>query len=451
MRVCIIGSGPAGMRAADLLTQAGAEVTVLEKSNDIGGKCLSIAKDGNTFDMGAILYTMEYNIIKGYVSEFGLADTDPPNYFLIDRTTGVPEPMSIPNLYKGIPSAVLGQQFGIYFATAPKYINALQGPGFLGINDPASIGDLKGLSMSAWLAKIGAPLVERVFWTLITSYGYGFLDKIPAIYPLKFMTVARLVAEMRRMGLADLIPPDIAQQNPPSKFSRLLNDGYQNLIRQIAGKLKTPPITNVSIQNIQRVPPKVIVHYRIGDSKVMQQGEFDKLIMAIPPLKSNLDFLHLTKEEERLFGPVSNNNYYSTLTSPTGFGTDTYEEFLDNGDVVGPPTVAQPIQFSPPWAGNSGYIFWTNSPDRQRSLDEVQQLVAQNITQLGGTPGSSYQNFGWQYFPQYPQASIDAGYYDQVDALQGQNDTYWTGGFFNFELVEKAMQYSDYIVSKMSL
>jgi glutamate synthase (NADPH/NADH) len=36
-KVCIVGSGPAGMAAADQLNKAGHSVTVLERSDRIGG------------------------------------------------------------------------------------------------------------------------------------------------------------------------------------------------------------------------------------------------------------------------------------------------------------------------------------------------------------------------------------------------------------------------------
>ncbi len=50
--VVIIGAGPAGLAAADLLAREGARVTVLEKEQQVGGLCRTLRRDGYYMDLG---------------------------------------------------------------------------------------------------------------------------------------------------------------------------------------------------------------------------------------------------------------------------------------------------------------------------------------------------------------------------------------------------------------
>ncbi|SPJ25294.1 phytoene desaturase family protein [Palleronia abyssalis] len=54
--VVVVGAGPGGLATAMLLRAAGAEVTVVEKSDRVGGRTASFTQDGFTFDYGPTFY-----------------------------------------------------------------------------------------------------------------------------------------------------------------------------------------------------------------------------------------------------------------------------------------------------------------------------------------------------------------------------------------------------------
>ncbi len=51
-KVLIIGSGFSSLAASSYLSQAGYNVTILEKNKTIGGRARVFKKDGFQFDMG---------------------------------------------------------------------------------------------------------------------------------------------------------------------------------------------------------------------------------------------------------------------------------------------------------------------------------------------------------------------------------------------------------------
>ncbi len=55
-RVVVVGAGPGGLASAMLLRAAGAEVTVLERADRVGGRTARFSQDGFTFDYGPTFY-----------------------------------------------------------------------------------------------------------------------------------------------------------------------------------------------------------------------------------------------------------------------------------------------------------------------------------------------------------------------------------------------------------
>lgn len=55
-RVVIVGAGPGGLASAMLLGKAGADVTLLEKRDQVGGRTSSIRENGFTFDLGPTFF-----------------------------------------------------------------------------------------------------------------------------------------------------------------------------------------------------------------------------------------------------------------------------------------------------------------------------------------------------------------------------------------------------------
>ncbi len=77
-RVVVVGAGVAGLSAALRLRQAGAEVTVFESSDRVGGRTSSETQDGYLYERGTQFYTSTYRNALGLIKEMGLlADLRP--------------------------------------------------------------------------------------------------------------------------------------------------------------------------------------------------------------------------------------------------------------------------------------------------------------------------------------------------------------------------------------
>ncbi len=75
--VAIVGSGVGGLATACHLARAGADVTVLERNEQLGGRLSRLYRDGFTFDMGPSWYLMP-DVFERFFAAF---DRDPADFY----------------------------------------------------------------------------------------------------------------------------------------------------------------------------------------------------------------------------------------------------------------------------------------------------------------------------------------------------------------------------------
>jgi len=58
------------------------------------------------------------------------------------------------------------------------------------------------------------------------------------------------------------------------------------------------------------------------------------------------------------------------------------------------------------------------------------------------------KQFAWRYFPHVGPEEMAAGYFDRIEAPQGQQNTYCAGSLLSFETVEDAVACSKKLVER---
>jgi len=79
--VVVVGSGFGGLSTACYLADAGANVTVLEKNEQLGGRASVLERDGFRFDMGPSWYLMP-DVFENFFGHFGKS---PDDYYELER------------------------------------------------------------------------------------------------------------------------------------------------------------------------------------------------------------------------------------------------------------------------------------------------------------------------------------------------------------------------------
>jgi oxygen-dependent protoporphyrinogen oxidase len=74
MRTIVVGAGIAGLTAAFRLQQAGHDVRVLEAADCVGGRMVTVRRDGYAIDVGAALLSSKYQQMLALAADAGVAD-----------------------------------------------------------------------------------------------------------------------------------------------------------------------------------------------------------------------------------------------------------------------------------------------------------------------------------------------------------------------------------------
>ena len=118
----------------------------------------------------------------------------------------------------------------------------------------------------------------------------------------------------------------------------------------------------------------------------------------------------------------------------------------------------------PPLLNYTGYIkiyddsdmtiFFNLSPtgeyDKGVIYDKIKDQVAALPEYEGGKAEvtGEFAQHGWRYFPHVTLADFASGYYDQLESLQGFEQTFYSSSLLGFETVGNTVAYSRYLVDR---
>ncbi|TAL35216.1 MAG: FAD-dependent oxidoreductase [Spirochaetes bacterium] len=431
MSVCIVGAGPAGLSAAYFLKQKGySRITVLEKNDCVGGKCLTKYYGNINYSLGAVSIGPRDKNVFHLISDFGLRlVTSPVSPALIDGTTGMHHPLE--TLIASEKILDVTASMVKYFYYLLKYHHILRKVGFENI--PRELAT----PFSPWLEERGMKSILNLFLPIVTCFGYGDLQEIPAIYVLKYMNLANfpLLFHFAICRLLNIRP----------RWPKLIDEGFQELLHKMAGTLPDVRL-NACIQSISRTNEGIRVNYIDTLTGKALSIKADSLILSIPPEGNFKGLLDLTDEETTIFSRVRCGHYYTTSCRIEGDLDGFLFNLVQNGN-IGIPQNVVPYMISKPVENSDIAIVYSYALSPVAS-DSIEHNILEFARSIGITIREVLNISEWKYFFHFDSEDVRDGFHGRLERLQGRNRTYYTGGLFNFELVENSISYSGYIINK---
>ena len=403
-RIGIIGAGASGLSAAHYLRQAGYEhVTVLEREQRVGGKCCSVTVDEHTYELGAVMATRHYAATRQLMAGVGVRGGPIEGFHCYDGR-GRPLEMFARRQRPGLAWQVLRHYA---WDTQVRYRH---------VNDPGLARLHPDLSQpfAQFARERSVPSLQRAFAPPFTAFGYGYLDEVPAAYVLKYMDLRMIEA---------CVAPSQRMEWP---------GGVESLWARLAAEHDVR--TGVTVRHVRR-GERVTVDTDDGSLEV------DALVLA-GPLDGALGFLDATATERRLFSAVRTYDYLVLLCRITGLPDGS--GFLPDNFLRRRAGHAllwyQRLQDDPVY---TLYVLADGLP-----VDEVERICAEDLRSLGARLDEVLATRRWSYFPHVSAEDMAAGYYDELESLQGSRHTYFAGELMSFSTVEQCVRYSRDLVGR---
>jgi len=436
-KICVIGSGAAGLSAAYFLKQQGYHsIIVLEKENRVGGKCLSVTVDGKSFDLGANYITSAYKNVKKLAKMYGAKMYTEAHLNSYDHER---------NEFVPLLKAVLRESRSTFFKLSwltLKYIVirwrlrnkiSTRKPGFQGVSEHKELCK----PFMCWLKDKGLTALAPLFRIPISLMGYGQLNTIPAAYALTYMTNATFID----LVLASINPYIIGY---PKRFT----DGYQRLLERMSWEIDVR--VGAEVVEVKRGESVEVKFTQLEEilgilKKSTQTLKCDYVFIATPLyLKAIRPFLKdMSDKETELLSKVVYDPFIVTTYKSPGL-----ENFFAATFMVPETDWDEPFVITKQYKDVNLLSIYTRTEygkeiNKQEILDRNKEFI---MKACGVDIGPYYSFSAFPYFPHVSSEDMQGGFYDDFDKIQGANNTFYVGGLMNFELVETIMNYSKHLV-----
>jgi Flavin containing amine oxidoreductase len=433
-RIAIIGAGPAGMSAAWFLKQNGyRHVRVFEKAGRVGGKCMTFDYEGRQYDMAAHEMLAGYGDVMDIAKSLGVPTTGYQNVLVYDRGT---------RRYMDMLTATQAGGYGklqVVWASL-RYtwmlltrFREFSRPGSGFGNAPPELLQPLG----SWLKLRRLEALNETVLFVMKVQGFGRLDQIPAAYFVKFQGLRNWISNVLHVaGLTQYWP-------------RVFRHGFRSLWEAVATQIDVS--LNSEICAIRRRPAAggnaITVEIEFAGGR--EKESFDQVILACPIDLTTLTGLGLDlgPQETRLLEKVRYVEFVTTACRVEGVPAGVV------GTIPLPPLLDY-TGYIKIYADSDMAIFFNLAPHENFDPDEIRAKIDKQVSDLPEYQGKTarlvgtHGQQGWRYFPHVSLTDFSAGFYDQLESLQGFEKTYYTSSLLGFETVGNTVAYSRNLVNR---
>ncbi len=432
-RIAIIGAGAAGLSAAWALKKKGySNVTVFEKADRVGGKCVTFEYEGHAIDLAAHEMLAGYTDVMRIADDVGAPTQGWQDVLVYDRASQrFLDIMSASTTGGYSTLQVAGASLRYTWMLLTRYRNfARPGTGL------AEAPDELFQPVGSWLNAMRLDALQVIVTFVMQVQGYGRMDEVPAAYFVKFQGLRNWVSNvLHNIGI---------MHGWPRVFSR----GFQDLWDRVAANLDIR--FNSQIVSIERQLKPGAAVTGVNISLLGQEAEqFDALILATPLDRPTLQGLglDLSEQESRLSAQVRYHTFVTTACRVEG---------LPAG-VVGTIPLPGMLEYT-------GYIkvykdcdvavFFSVAPTPTPDLDDIYRRICATVAAI--PPGQGTQprvvervrQQAWPYFPHPETTAMAAGYFVELQALQGVRQTFYAGSLLEMETVGNTVANALYLIEQ---
>jgi len=413
-RIAVIGAGIAGLTAALELRDRGyTNVEIFEKESDVGGKIKTTMYQNRPYELGAIIFSRQFRNISDLAERYHHRHFDAATPFLAQKDGTLWTYLHFIRERFGLPAftRAVHRMLNSEMRRESKCHEA----GFSG-EETSLFRTMSEFSQSTQIS----PATECVR-SFMTGCGYGYYDEVPALYLMKLAPI--VIKDMVECGLSFGL----------HQSWQLFTTGWQQLCRDMARDLRVH--LNCPVTSVDRNNYSLIKVYADGTSEF-----FDSLIITAPTDVA-LGFLDSSELEMKLFKRVKYLRYMVTLIEAEGLETASFSDHVTHSSNGHINFIVQP------YSDTNVFSIYQLLTD-QMTTNQATDIALEDISKVGGRVLKFVTRREWRYFPHVGPEDLAAGFYTDLERLQGQNATYYSGALFAFETTEHTAMYSRELIRK---
>lgn len=404
----ILGGGPAGLTMARMLRERGAKhVKILEASDKIGGKCLSSPIGDHIVEFGTCYAIWSHKYILKHMKRLGIKR----NFLKAQRI----DDRELMDYIRDGSGPSFGVQVLKYTWLRGRLMSRLKRA------DVTANAVLSQPTLS-WLKQHNLGKIERMMHRVVTSIGYGYLDRLPLIHAFRWVDF-----DMMLTGLL--------------KFTVMPDGGWQHFWDRFASDLDVQ--LEQEAVSVNRQGDKIRVETRNGDT-----FQADKLINTIP-MAAFCALTEPSSAERTVAEAISWAGYTTTLISvdnwphnaPVNAWSETCASDANDGKL---------LFYRFECENEDGrQLFTVGQSSAAYSREELVELLEFDAGKRGAIDPRVIQQAIWQYMPTYSAQSIQDGLLQLMQDMQGEQRTFHTGSSFSHEAVSTISTFNSQLLSKV--
>ncbi|EMF11871.1 amine oxidase, flavin-containing superfamily [Sphaerulina musiva SO2202] len=420
--VAVIGGGGGGAYAAARLHQQGYKVALIERDGRLGGH-VNTYRDptsGGTFDYGVQIFS-NISVVRDFFGHYKipLVPAGPlggSTSQTVDFSSGLP--ITVPQ-----DTAAIGQALMGYGAQVAKYpsLNTFW-------KIPQPIPEDLLMPFGAFLQKYNLQSLAYIVY----SYQQGLANVLAqtTLYLIRFFDLQQV--------------QDIAN-------SAFMVNGLQNnqaLYDAVATELGNSVLLNTQATKIVRTDNAVLLDAKSTNTDYQITAK--KLLIAIPPTPEKLQFLDLHDDEFSVFSKLNASHYWNSIVLNSGLPPNLTLTNISPAAPLAIPSV--PGVYTINMTPFPGVVCPLYGSDHALSDSDVQADILATIKRIrqgmniSVTTEPEFVEFNSHnpfHFTVSPE-EILGGFYDRMEALQGQRKTWFTGAAWSKPASSAIWNFTEY-------
>jgi len=274
--------------------------------------------------------------------------------------------------------------------------------------------------------------VQRIWIAPFTSFGYGFFDEIPAALVMKYLDVTTAL-EFVNLRLWTW------------------QDGTQQIYEHVNKKLAHPAILETEVVKVERPEGKKIVVTTKTKGGKEKKEEFDKLIVTTP-LDYFINYADADATEKELFSKIVHERYCDYIaTFDEGKSPNISGYMVEN---MVPERLGHAMVYYNRWqyldrdCPATVYALANHTGSKDVDFDVVMKTMDEDMKRVGFPIKEKLYAQEVYYCPHVSAKDYADGWYDKLEALQGNKNTFYAGEILSFGDMEDTCAASKDIIGR---